>query len=119
MLELSYDFQTRYDDSWYNEVECRKRSNSIILTKKLFKSNLKTCLFRKDYLQKHVTKKHGDYTLQKLETMFAKMYHIDEENAAGGNSLEEQIKAAVVTFEWTEFNLEGWQPESECLLICV
>ena len=47
-----------------------------------------------------MTKKHGDYTLQKLETMFPKMYHIDTaEEAAGGNSLEEQIKAAVVTFE--------------------
>ncbi len=26
MLELSYQFQTQYNDSWYNKVECRKRS---------------------------------------------------------------------------------------------
>ena len=34
MLELSYRFQTRFTDSWYNQVECRKICNSLILTKK-------------------------------------------------------------------------------------
>ena len=40
MLELSYRFPFRFDDSWYNDLQCRKRSNFIILTKKVGKVNM-------------------------------------------------------------------------------
>ena len=36
MLEFSYQYQTRIDDSCYIQVRCRKQNNFIILTKKAF-----------------------------------------------------------------------------------